>query len=244
MTNSKHCFPAGSPQQKKIGLIGGIGPESTLDYYKRVEYEAQKASGRNFYPNIAIESISVHDIFAFNERRDYKGLAQYILNAVKCLAGAGCDVATLTGITPHVVFDEVAAKAPIPMLSIVTPLVDYAKARGMNKLALIATQFSMTGEFFNRPFTQAGIELVKPNAKEIAFIADKMNTEIEMGMTLPQTQAAFKGIVERMAAETPQALILGCTELPGFFRGVDLPLPVLNPMDLHIARLVELILGK
>lgn len=237
-----HYFPEGSPQKKKIGLIGGTGPESTLDYYRLLEYGTQKRFGKNFYPSIAIESVSVYDIFRFSEAKDYKGLANYLTEAVKRLAGAGCDVATFTGVTPHVVFEEVEAKSPIPMLSVITPTVDYAQARGMKKLALIATQFTMTGAFFSRPFERAGIELVKPNAQEIAFIGHKLDTEIEAGKYLPETQEAFRKIIARLAGEKPQALILGCTEMPGFLKGVDLPLPAVDPMALHIERLIDLIL--
>ncbi len=238
-----HFFPSGSPQKLKVGLVGGTGPDSTLDYYKRITYGTQEKYGKPFYPNLAIESISVHTVFSLFSAKDFKGLAAYFTEAVKRLAGAGCDVASFTGITPHVIFDDVAAASPIPLVSLITPTAEAAKARKMKKLALLATQFTMTSDFFLKPFREAGIEIIRPDASQIAYVADKMNNEIEMGIIKPETQAKFRDIVSGMKKEGAEALIFGCTELPGFFKGVDLPLAGLDPMDLHIEKLIRLMLN-
>ena len=97
----------------KLGLIGGTGSESTIEYYKGIEYGVQQKSGHSFFPNLTIESLSVFDVLGFCGKQDYAGLTEYLLKGVRNLAAAGAQYAALTGITPHIVFDELSQASPI-----------------------------------------------------------------------------------------------------------------------------------
>ena len=110
---------------KKLGLIGGTGPESTIEYYRQIEYGVQAKTGR--FPHLAIESLSVFDVLRFCDEKDYAGLTAYLLKGFQALADAGADFACLTGITPHIVFDEISEKSPIPIISIVETACERAK---------------------------------------------------------------------------------------------------------------------
>ena len=230
---------------KKLGLIGGTGPESTIEYYKGIEYGVQRRSGSSFFPNLTIESLSVFDVLGFCERQDYAGLTEYLLKGVQNLASAGAECAALTGITPHIVFDELAAAAPIPLISMVNTARDHAAECGYKKICLLGTLATMDGTFFQSSFAKRGIEVVTPNAEEKRWIEAKIETELEFGKVLPETQQSFPKIVERIIREEKvQAVVLGCTELPLVFRDIELSVPYIDVMQIHIQALIQTILEE
>lgn len=228
---------------RKLGLIGGTGPESTIEYYKGIEYGVQKESGRNFFPNLAIESLSVFDVLGFCADEDYDGLTEYLLKGIGNLAGAGAESAALTGITPHVVFDRLAEASPIPLVSMVDAARDYASEQGFNRVCLLGTLPTMSGSFFQDSFATRGIEVVTPTEDEQRFIGSKIESELELGIVDASTQREFRRIVERIIREEgAQAVVLGCTELPLIFEGVELAVPYIDVMQVHIRTLVDMIL--
>lgn len=203
----------------------------------------QQKSGRSFFPNMTIESLSVFDVLGFCGKQDYAGLTAYLLKGIRNLAAAGAQCAALTGITPHIVFDELSEASPIPLISMVDAARDYAAANGYKKICLLGTLPTMEGTFFQNSFAKCGIEVVTPSAEEKNYIEAKIETELELGKVLPETQRTFKEIAERIIREEQvQAVVLGCTELPLIFDGVELTVPYIDVMQVHIHALVDLIM--
>lgn len=227
----------------KLGLIGGTGPESTMVYYKGIEYGVQRKSGRSFFPSLTIESLSVFEVLDFCEKHDYAGLTAYLLRGVHNLAAAGAQYAALTGITPHIVFDELSKASPIPLVSMVDTARDYAAAHDYKKVCLLGTLPTMENTFFQNSFAKSNIEVVVPSTEEKHYIGTKIETELEFGKVLPETQRTFKKISERIiCGEQVQAIVMGCTELPLVFDGVELPVPYIDVMQIHIQALVHLVM--
>lgn len=227
----------------KLGLIGGTGPESTIEYYRGIEYGVQAKSGHSLFPHLNIESLSVFEVLDFCERKDYDGLTAYLLNGVKNLAAAGAQYAALTGITPHIVFDELSKASPIPLVSMVETARDYAAKHGYRKICLLGTLPTMDGTFFQDSFAIRGIEVITPKEGEKKYIGTKIEKELEFGKVIPDTRSAFQKIAERIIEEEQvQAIVLGCTELPLVFNEVRLSVPYIDVMRVHIEALVNLIL--
>lgn len=223
---------------KKLGLIGGTGPESTLLYYRKFVYEANKRTGDTFFPSLTIESINVYDVLALCSQKNYNELTRYLSRAVNNLAAAGAEVVALTGNTPHIVFNELQSCAPVPLVSIIDATCEEVKAQGLKKVGLLGTRFTMEADFFKRPFTEAGIEIVTPHAAEKNFIADKIHDELERGIIEPETRDRFISVIQRMYQKDGiEAIILGCTELPLLFAGTALPVKALDTVDIHIESL-------
>lgn len=228
----------------KLGLIGGTGPESTIEYYKGIVYGVQKQKGCAFFPNLTIESLSVFDVLAFCERSDYDGLTAYLLKGISSLANAGAEYAALTGITPHIVFNRLAEISPIPLVSMVEAARGYAAAQGCTKICLLGTFPTMNGTFFQTSFAETGIEVVTPCQEDKMYIGQKIETELEFGRVLPDTQDGFRKIAEKIIREESiQAIVLGCTELPLIFQDIKLPVPYIDVMQVHIQSLIDLILA-
>ncbi len=223
---------------KKLGLIGGTGPESTVEYYKGIVYGVQKQCGH--FPPLAIESLSVFEVLGFCEKKDYEGLSDYLLRGIRNLAAAGAECAALTGITPHIVFDILSQNSPIPLISMVETARERAAASGFKKVALLGTRPTMESRFFPDSFARRGIEVVTPNESERRYIETKIETELEFGTIIPKTQQGLRTIAERLEKEeTAEAIVLGCTELPLAFRGIEMSVPFLDVMQIHIEALVN-----
>lgn len=225
---------------KKLGLIGGMGPESTIPYYHDIVYGVQQKLGTNAFPELTIESVNVFQVLRLCGEQKYKELTEYLLQAIHHLAAAGADFAALSANTPHIVFDELQRQSPLPLVSIVESTCREAKRQQLTKIGLIGTVFTMKGDFFKKPFLQNGIDVIIPAEQEMAYINDKISSELELGVVKEETLKEFQKIIERMKCEDCiQAIVLGCTELPLILNNQVSPVPCLDTMKIHIQDLVN-----
>ena len=230
---------------KKLGLVGGIGPESTIPYYHDIVYGVKERVGKKFFPNITIESINVFEVLRLCKEQNYEDLVNYLSLALNNLSAAGAEFAALTGNTPHIVFEELKARSPIQLVSIVDAAADEAEQKGLKRLGLIGTEVTMKGDFFKRPFIANGIDIIVPAAAEIDYINEKIANELEIGIVRQETQQEFMKIIEKMQQEeNAQALILGCTELPLLFKNISANILLLDTMKIHVNKLIDMILEE
>lgn len=229
---------------KKAGLVGGMGPQSTVPYYIGVVYGVNGRTRPDFFPNIAVESINVFEVLDFCAREDYEGMTTHLLKAVESLARSGADFAVLTANTAHIVFDRLQELSPIPLISIVKATSDEAMLRGYKKVALLGTIFTSTRDFYKTPFERSGIQVVVPNAEDISLIDKRITSELEFGIVREETLAEFQSIISRMRDEHGvEAVILGCTELPLLLNDGNCPIPVLDTVAIHTRAIVDEILS-
>jgi len=230
---------------KTLGIVGGIGPESTIEYYRFIleGYRARVPDGSA--PHLIIDSLDVNRGIAMLDANDLAGLTTYLSATVDRLARAGAEVALIAANTPHLVFDEVEQRAPIPMLSIVQAACDHARRLGLKRLGLFGTGFTMRARFYPDAMARAGLELIIPRADEQAFIHDKYIHELLKNQFLAETRSAFIAIVERMRQdEGIEALLLAGTELPLILRGAEPEgLSFLDTTVIHVAAAVEAIIN-
>src|SRR5436305_3214754 len=155
---------------KLLGIIGGLGPESTVDYYQRIIALYRERTGDGSYPEFIINSVDLKKGLDFMDANDLTGMADYLLQGVGKLARAGADFGLISANTPHIVFEEVASKSPIPLISIVEATCAAAKTRKLKRLGLFGTRFTMQGTFYSKIFSREGIELVVPDSKDQEYI--------------------------------------------------------------------------
>lgn len=228
---------------KKLGLVGGMGPESTIPYYHDIVYGVEKRVGK--FPNLAIESVSVFDILRLCGEQSYDELTDYLLRAVNNLARGGAEFAVLSANTPHIVFDRLREHAPIPLISIVEAACDEAERRNLKKIGLLGTIFTMTGDFFKQPFLRKHIEIVAPSDTEMQYVNEKIASELERGIVKSGTLESFVKIISRMREEEQiEAVVLGCTELPLLLNDEVSPVPCLDTMQIHIQAIINEIISE
>lgn len=230
---------------RTVGIIGGIGPESTIDYYRLLlaAYRERKPDGSA--PSVIINSINLKMLLDLMTAQEHAKATEYLAGEVGRLARAGADFGLLAANSPHVVFDEVQAKSPIPLISIVTATCEVAKAQGLKKIGLIGTRFTMQARFYPDVFSKEGMTLVVPGQDDQAYIHDKYMTELVAGKFLPETRARLMTIVSRLREqEGIEGLILGGTELPLALRDVPDPgIPLLDTTRIHVDAAVARLLG-
>lgn len=229
---------------KTAGLVGGIGPESTIEYYRFVVARFQARVPGNHYPPIVINSIDMTTMLDFVGARQLDALVDYLVPEVERLARAGAAFAAFASNTPHVVFDEIRERSPIPLISIVESTCDEAAARGYKRVGLFGTRFTMQGTFYPKVFDARGITLATPPLAEQEYIHDKYMNELLRGVLLAETRTRLVEIASDLRArENVEALILGGTELPLILRGVAIPgLPLLDTTSIHVERIVSAML--
>jgi aspartate racemase len=226
---------------KIIGMIGGIGPESTIDYYRRLLDGAQKRNPGGPAPSIIINSIDLQKGLALLEANQLSELTEYIVPEVIRLHAAGAEFGFLAANSPHIVFADIARRSPIPLISIVEATCTEAKARGFKKLGLFGTRFTMYGRFYPDVFTREGVELAVPSAVEQDYIHDKYIHELIPGKFLAETRDGLLAIATRMKKEDGiQALVLGGTELPLILTdSSSLGIPFLDTTQIHVNAILE-----
>jgi len=226
---------------KKIGLVGGTGPESTLMYYKELNSRADKLTGGKMMPEIAIESVNFRSVWNMVTEGKYDLLADHLAEKVNSLMHSGAEVISLTAATMHIVIDRVIEKTGANLVSIPEAVCCEAKARGMKKVGLIGTIFTMEKDYMKKPFAAAGIDVVIPEQAERQLIAERIFNEMENGIVKEQTLKEFQSILERMRRQNGiESVILGCTELPLLLNNSNSPIPCLDSVDIHIERLLGL----
>jgi aspartate racemase len=230
---------------KALGIIGGIGPESTIEYYRQVIalYRKQKSDGS--YPSIIINNIDMNKMLDLIEANELSELTKYLLGEVQKLAKAGADLGLLSSNTPHIVFDDLSSQSPIPLLSIVGAACQATKKLGLKRVGLFGTRFTMQGRFYPDTFSKEGMTVVVPGLEEQVYIHDKYMSEFVNGIILSETRERLLAIVERLKAqEAIEGLILGGTELPLILREEAYSgIPVLDTTRIHVERAVAQMLS-
>jgi aspartate racemase len=230
---------------KTVGIIGGIGPESTIEYYRLIiaAYREQKPDGS--YPAIVINSVDLTKLVGWFESNELSKVTEYLVGEIHKLARAGADFGLLSANTPHIVFDEIRRQSPIPLISIVEATCEAAKALGLKKVGLLGTRFTMQGRFYPEVFSKAGITLAVPQQNEQDYIHDKYMNELLKGVFLPETRERLLAIVDQLKQrEGIQGLILGGTELPLILRDATVGgIPLLDTTRIHVKAVVAQLLS-
>jgi aspartate racemase len=230
---------------KIAGLIGGIGPESTIEYYRQIIARYRERVHDGSYPHFVVDSIDLKKMVDLISAGRLPEVTEYLLSGLQSLERAGAHFAAVAANTPHVVFDALRPRSPLPLLSIVEATCSAARAQGLRRVGLFGTRFTMQGRFYPDVFTQAGVELVVPVASDQDYIHDKYMTELIEGVLLPETRAGLLEVVARLRQqEDIEGLILGGTELPLILGDAqEAGIPLLDTTRIHVEAIVARMLG-
>jgi aspartate racemase len=232
---------------KTVGIIGGIGPESTIEYYRLIiaAYQEQKPDGS--YPAIIINSIDLKKVVDLITANKLTEVTAYLADEVQKLAEAGADFGLLAANTPHIVFDDVRRRSSIPLLSIVQATCEAARDLGLKRLGLFGTRFTARAGFYQEALAREGMTLVLPDKDEQDYIHEKYMDELIKGIFLSETREGLLAIVERLKNdESIEALILGGTELPLILREAEekrAGIPFLDTTRIHVRSAVAQLLS-
>ncbi|MBU0484397.1 MAG: amino acid racemase [Proteobacteria bacterium] len=225
---------------KTIGIIGGIGPESTADYYREIIAAFNTRYQAEAYPEIIIYSANLNELMAIIKNEDWPSLTGWLLKKISAIQRAGADFAAIASNTPHIVFDQLQASSPIPLISIVEQTRNRARELGLKKLGLLGTKLTMTADFYKKPFIDHKMAIFVPTEKEQELIHHRLFSEIELGIFKESTRNELLQIAGRMVNDHQiDGLILGCTELPLILTREEFGIPFLNTAAIHCQSIIE-----
>jgi aspartate racemase len=228
---------------KRVGLIGGISWVSTLDYYRYInEGVNQRLGGLNFAECI-IYSLNFNDI----QRHGWDNWDEtfrLISQACMCLKSAGVEAIVLCANTAHAIADRLEESVQLPIIHIATATANEVSKRGLKKVGLLGTKFTMELPFYKDKLRLQNVESLIPHEQSVRdFIQQTLKEELGRGIVTPGTRAAYTTIVEQLVAAGAEGIVLGCTELPLLLSQQDVAVPVFDTTRIHAQAVVDFALS-
>lgn len=228
---------------KTIGILGGLGPEATLDYYREMIrlVNSKNQAGNLSYPEIIIYSVNMGRFIGYLDTEDHAAAITYLSGCISKLEDAGADLVAISANTPHQFFADISRRVHVPMISIVEICREKAKQMGLKRCGLFGTRFTMNATFYADVFQKDGIEIVVPEKQDIGRINELLFSELELGILNDTTRSELLGIVRKMKEQhNIDSLILGCTEFPLMFTESQYEdIPFLNTTRIHVEEILR-----
>jgi len=215
---------------KKIGILGGISPASTLHYYGTLHDLFYQKHKNYYYPEMVVESLNFQYFTDLENENRMDEYCRYILQGLGHLKNAGADFVIMAANSPHSVLEEIRPDAPLPILSIVDTVGQEARAKNMERLLLTGIGYTMRGIFYQQGLKKYGIEVITPSPEEQDTINGIIFSELVINEVNPASKKRFLQIIESYPVD---GVILGCTELPQLISQRDTQVSLLNSLLLH-----------
>jgi len=220
---------------KKIGLVGGIGPASTVEYYLGLIQKCQNELGQIVYPEIVIDSVNMTKHDEALREKNYDKLCEYLLVSLSNLKAARAEIAAITANTEHIVWEMIADKVPLPVINIVDAVVKSIREKKYKRVLVFGTEFTMKSGLYKSELLKSGILPIIPTNEDIEHIGKLIYPNLENGIVVEEDKAKLLELAEKyIARENADALLLGCTELPLAIKETDVNVPLLNSTEIHI----------
>jgi aspartate racemase len=219
---------------KTIGLIGGMSWESTLEYYRLINERIKERLGGFHSAEIALRSIDFAEIEDMQSRGDWDAAAARLARAAVELEKGGADFVLLCTNTMHKVFDAIQAGVRIPLIHIADVTGREIRARGLTRIGLLGTKFTMEQDFYKGKLEKDyGLDVLVPDPGEREDVHRIIYDELCMGEVKAASRDIYAAIIRRLQARGAQGIVLGCTEIPLLVKQEDVPIPVFDTTALH-----------
>jgi len=226
-----------------VGILGGVGPESTIEYYRKIIAAYYERNSLGNYPQIIINSINMKKMLDLIANEKFDDVTSYLVSELDKLAASGADFGVLASNTPHIVFDKVRQSSPLPLISIVEVTCEKIIEMGFHCVGLFGTKFTMQGGFYDEVLSQHDIQVFTPDETDQDYIHNKYMGELVKGVIRDETKAELLAIAAKMKrAHNIQGLILGGTELPLILKNDDVPdMNVLDTTEVHVESIMKIL---
>lgn len=224
---------------KIIGLIGGTGWVSTLEYYKLINQGVNKKLGGLNSAQCLIHSFNYADINRLNKQDDHAGVFKLVLEAAQKLKSSSVDGLVLCANTLHQYVDKLEQQIEIPIIHIAEATAKEIQARGLSKIGLLGTKFTMEMDFYTKRLSEAGIKSLVPGKDDRVFIHDAIMGELLKEIYTKQTKERFLSIISELEKSGARGIVLGCTEIPLLIKPEDVSIPVINTLEIHASAIVD-----
>lgn len=221
-------------ERKRIDIIGGLSPESTVYYYQHLIHEYFERQDNYSYPETIIYSANFQNYITWVLENNWSAVEDDLVRIIDSLAASGADFALISANTPHQVFKPVSERVELPMLSIVDAVVEHAKTLGLKKLGLLGTKVTMVGSFYPETAAKAGIEIMVPDEDDQEIVHGIIFDELSKGNIKLNSKQKYITIIDKLVSKGADGIILGCTEIPLLINQDDVKIPVLDSSKIHV----------
>lgn len=224
---------------KHIGLVGGLSPESTIEYYKIICEGYNKVAGGWNFPQVTIRSINLQEIADLFTAGRWDSVADKIVDALYDLTMAGADFSAITSNTPHNAYEMIKERSPIEVLSIMDATAQEIQKDGFTKVGLLGTKPTMEYGFFQRAFAGYGIEAITPEQAERDYISKVIWDELVHGKITDSAREGYKRVIDGLVKRDAQGVVLGCTEIPLLIKPEDSQVKTYDTATIHARAILE-----
>ena len=231
-------------KQRTLGIIGGMSWESTQSYYRLINEGIKAKLGNLHSADLLIHSVDFAPIGELQAQGKWKELGDIMVNSGKRLQAAGAQGLLIATNTMHKVAEQVQAATNLPLIHIADATADAIKQQGLTKIALLGTQFTMTEDFYKQRLIDAGLQVLIPDTDARAEVHRIIYDELCQGQLLASSRQYYTQVINELAAQGAEGVILGCTEIGLLISQADSPIPVFDTTAIHAAAAVQFLLGN
>ena len=218
---------------KRIGILGGMSPESTVAYYEYITRTYTQRFGDYGYPEVLIYSVSFQPYVDWPNQDRWDLVADGLSQAAQKLVAAGADLILIATNTMHLVFDEVQARVEVPMLSLLDATAEAILARGFHTVGLLGTRFTMEKGFYQDALARQGISTLVPDADDREYVHRVIYDELVAGKIRDESRAGYVAVIRKLAERGAGGIILGCTEIPLLVDEASADVPLFDTTQIH-----------
>lgn len=228
---------------KTIGIIGGMSAESTVLYYQIINRETNARLGGNHSADIVMHSVDFEKIVRLQKAGDWAAAGAVLAESARKLEGMGADVLVLATNTMHKIADVIEQAVRIPLLHVVDATAAAVRAKGLSRVGLLGTRFTMSDGFYSERMAKQGVEIRVPSENEQAEIHRIIFEELCLNKIQAGSKAYYQQVVRRLQEQGAEGVILGCTEIGLLLKENDCPLPLFDSAEIHALAAVDFALS-
>ncbi|MBV8389891.1 MAG: aspartate/glutamate racemase family protein [Mucilaginibacter sp.] len=218
---------------KILGLIGGISWVSTIDYYRMINQGINQKLGDLNFAECIIHSFNYQDIKRNNDAEDWDNTLRMLTKAGLNMKNSGAQAIVLCANTMHMIADQLEQNVQLPLIHIATSTANSISERGLKKVGLLGTKFTMERPFFRDKLTRQGIEVVIPDDNERDFIHYSIFEELGRNLFKAETKQFYLNVMHKLAGQGAEGIIMGCTEIPLLIGQDDIDIPLFDTTQIH-----------
>lgn len=224
---------------KKIGILGGLTPESTVTYYLHIVHRYYELRGDHGYPECVILGVSFQKYEDWMMGGDWGSIEEELVKGLKTLENAGADFAVIATNTMHILFDRLQSRTRLPLLSIVDATAEAVKDEGIKNVGLIGTSFTMSKPFYREGLAGHGVDVVIPEKEDREYIQRIIFEELSVGKLTEESREGFLRIIDKLVDRGAEGIVLGCTEIPLLVKQGDAQVKLFDTAVLHAERALK-----
>ena len=230
---------------KTIGLIGGMSWESSLEYYRIINEKVKEGLGGLHSAKCLLYSVDFAEIEELQHQGKWQEATQMMIDAARRVENGGADFLLICTNTMHKMADEVAANSSIPLLHIADATAEAIKSKGMKKIGLLGTKFTMEQNFYKgRLVDRHGLQVLIPPSADREIVHKVIYNELCLGKTIEQSRLEYARIIQKMVDEGAEGIILGCTEIGLLVKDEDSSVPLFDTTEIHAIAAVDFALSN